>query len=273
MRVFASWSGKTSQEVATIFKKWIPNVLQDIEVYVSSQDIEKGDRWLANVNSTLQDTNFGISVITAANATAPWILYEAGAIAKSLGEGRLIPVLCGVQGFEIPNHPLTQFQYIKAPDAEQLLALVVSLNEHVEKRLPEDRLKETFRKWYPDFLEDYKKVSFAPPPAKDVEADPVSTLVLPMLESLMKELRDLKMDMQQVKAGAQYQLSQALISEVLRSSHSKRDHTISAKDLSEFAHLGTVHARNVNRIVADAITATKLKDVSDLADGENDKGE
>ena len=45
MKVFISWSGKTSFEVAKVLKEWIPCVIQDIEPYFSSDDIDKGARW------------------------------------------------------------------------------------------------------------------------------------------------------------------------------------------------------------------------------------
>lgn len=42
MKVFISWSGSKSQEVAKILKQWIPCVIQSVEPYFSSADIDKG---------------------------------------------------------------------------------------------------------------------------------------------------------------------------------------------------------------------------------------
>ncbi|CDZ56043.1 TIR domain-containing protein [Neorhizobium galegae] len=198
MRIFASWSGAASRDIASIFKEWLPCVLQDLEVYVSAQDIASGERWLGNVNSNLQEHSYGISIVTEANSVSPWILYEAGAIAKSLN-GRLIPILCGIGGIAITNHPLTQFQYIKAPEKGELYRLVSDLNSARENKLPDERLKSTFEKWYPDFLAQYEKVSFDKAAVAKAEGS-IPATIIPVLELLMREMRDIRSDLSEMKS-------------------------------------------------------------------------
>lgn len=41
MKVFISWSGNKSHKVAMIFREWLPSVIQSLEPYVSSEDIDK----------------------------------------------------------------------------------------------------------------------------------------------------------------------------------------------------------------------------------------
>jgi len=189
MRIFASWSGKASRDIAILLKDWIPNVLQDVEVYVSSQDIAKGERWLNNVNSNLQDHNFGISIITAENYVAPWILFEAGALAKTLS-GRLVPLLCGVDTIAMPNHPLTQFQYVVAPGQEELLRLIQDINSASDRPLLDDRLRSTFEKWYPDFSEAYESIELTSPQSEGRRSSP--ELVEEAVSEILREMRDIR---------------------------------------------------------------------------------
>lgn len=198
MRIFASWSGQASREIAIILKEWIPNVLQDADVYVSSQDIGKGERWLNNVNSNLQDHNFGISIVTAENYVAPWILFEAGALAKSLN-GRIIPLLCGIDTISMPNHPLTQFQYAVAPGKEEVFRFIQDINQVSDRPLHDERLKATFEKWFPDFEKAYDSVELAKTP-KDQSKKADFGAVEAVLSELMREVRDLRSQIANAKA-------------------------------------------------------------------------
>ncbi len=156
MRIFASWSGPASKEIAELLKQWIPNVLQDVEVYVSSQDIGKGERWLSSVTTNLAEIDFGIVVITKSNMNAPWILFEAGALSKSV-KGYVVPLLCGIDAIDAATSPLTQFQYIRAI-RDEMKELLVQANSVCSKPLDNQRVVASFEKWWPDFEQVYKKI-------------------------------------------------------------------------------------------------------------------
>lgn len=169
MRVFASWSGEESRQIAELLKSWIPSVVQDAEVYVSSQDIGKGERWLASVSSNLAEIDFGIIIVTRSNVNAPWILFEAGALSKSV-KGIVVPLLCGVENFEAAKSPLTQFQYATVAEGD-LRDLVLQINSFCEKPLEQARIEASFKKWWPDFNDAYNKIEHLEPKAPKKETD------------------------------------------------------------------------------------------------------
>ncbi len=82
MKIFVSWSGDRSQALAQALRDWLPMVLHYAEPRLSQLDIAAGDRWANEVANELEASKFGIICITRENIIAPWILFEAGALAK-----------------------------------------------------------------------------------------------------------------------------------------------------------------------------------------------
>lgn len=41
MKIFVSWSGELSRQIAEVLKKWIPCIIQSVEVFFSPEDIKK----------------------------------------------------------------------------------------------------------------------------------------------------------------------------------------------------------------------------------------
>ena len=86
MKVFITWSGKKSKAVALALREWIPDVLNNIEAWMSEIDIGAGRRWSEAIALELGVTNCGIICLTKSNLNQPWILFEAGALAKSISD-------------------------------------------------------------------------------------------------------------------------------------------------------------------------------------------
>jgi hypothetical protein len=59
---------------------------------MSDKDIEIGGRWNQQVAAQLDAADFGIVVVTAANQHQPWLMFEAGALAKRLDVARVVPL-------------------------------------------------------------------------------------------------------------------------------------------------------------------------------------
>lgn len=125
--VFISWSGAKSHQVAQTLHRWLPVVLQSVKPFISSEDLRKGGRWVSELSKELEKDNFGIVCLTPSNLTAPWILFEAGALSKSVGDSQVVPFLVGVKPSELPP-PLTQFNAAVAEKSE-FLKMAKAIND------------------------------------------------------------------------------------------------------------------------------------------------
>lgn len=110
---------------------------------------------------SLADHHFGILFVTKSNFSAPWILFEAGALSKTV-QSRVIPILCNVGRTKIANSPLNQFQNATRVK-DDILQVVDAINLACERPLPPERLKATFEKWWPDFDQQFENIEFIEP--------------------------------------------------------------------------------------------------------------
>jgi hypothetical protein len=148
MRIFISWSGNSSKKIAEELNVWLPRVIQAIKPYFSPSDIDKGARWNTEISKELQNCNFGLIVLTKENLEKPWIMYEAGSLAKQLDTGHVCPILFGVDAVEVKG-PLVQFQSTKF-EADDIRALLKTINSQCgEVKLSDDALAESFDVWWP----------------------------------------------------------------------------------------------------------------------------
>jgi TIR domain len=153
MRVFISWSGDASHRLALTLRDWLPNVLQAIDPYVSSVDIDKGARWSTEIATELAQCDFGLICVSPDNAAAPWLNFEAGALSKSLDTARVVPLLFRMRRSDLSSGPLVQFQS-SLVEKDEILQIVVALNGALQERaLPEDRLVRGFETWWPNLKE------------------------------------------------------------------------------------------------------------------------
>ena len=111
MKVFVSWSGEQSQKFAEALKEWLEQCIQSVEVFFSSEDIEKGENWQIKLSNELQDTNYGIVCLTPENIDAPWIHFEAGALSKLL-DSKVMVLAMNINFADIKG-PLKAFQATK----------------------------------------------------------------------------------------------------------------------------------------------------------------
>jgi hypothetical protein len=147
MKIFISWSGERSQALADAIKDWLKPILHFAHPWLSTADIKSGDRWSIEIAKELQDTNFGILCVTSDNLNAPWLLFEAGALAKSIDDGRVIPLLLDLEKSDLSG-PLTQFQAEKT-DMAGIKKLAESLNKAAATPISDETLQTLFAALWP----------------------------------------------------------------------------------------------------------------------------
>ncbi|MGH8896836.1 MAG: toll/interleukin-1 receptor domain-containing protein [Egibacteraceae bacterium] len=152
MRIFISWSGERGRLVAGILRSWLADALHNAEPWVSSEDIDAGARWSDEVARRLEDTRFGIVCLTPESVSAPWVLFEAGALAKTLDSSHVCPYLVEMSPRDL-KQPLAQFGAVEANESGTL-KLLRCINRFLEfegtGKLPDDRLLRCFERWWPD---------------------------------------------------------------------------------------------------------------------------
>jgi hypothetical protein len=129
-----------------------------VKPWLSSADIEAGARPAHDLGAVLEESSFGVLCITEDNQEAPWVLFEAGALAKSVSH--VVLYLVSIDPGAV-NGPLTQFQMLRATK-EGTWAFVRALNDSLGERERDTQTLELhFTQWWPD-LE--RALETLPPP-------------------------------------------------------------------------------------------------------------
>src|SRR5689334_21065180 len=117
--IFISWSGPRSKHVASALRTWLPDVIQSARPWMSDSDIDKGSRGIEEISKALDTIQVGISCLTPENLAAPWLLFEAGALSKRIGDrSRLCTYLLGKLNKSDVPQPLGMFQHTIAEEEE-----------------------------------------------------------------------------------------------------------------------------------------------------------
>jgi hypothetical protein len=196
MKVFISWSGEQSLAVAKALRGWLPQVIQVVTPWMSAEDIERGARWSVDIAQQLEECRVGLICLTPENREAPWILFEAGALAKTLDHTFVCPYLLGLHASDLQG-PLVQFQATRA-EKEETRKLLHTINKAValvanEQALSEGHLNAAFEKWWPDLDIQLRAIPPAPmpSPAKRPERE-IQEEVLEIVRVLLR--RDARRD-------------------------------------------------------------------------------
>ncbi|WP_429011697.1 toll/interleukin-1 receptor domain-containing protein [Aeromonas veronii] len=181
MKVFLSWSGERSRLVATLLDEWLRCVLQAIRPWISTKDIDRGSLWFSEIQDQLQDVTTGIICLTQENKEKPWILFEAGALAKGLSNSRVCTLLIDLEPHDIRD-PLAQFNHTK-PDQGGIYALVHTLNNRLgDNRLDSAILTKVLDTYWAQFEERFQKIIADTPVTEKPKARPDKDILSEILE-------------------------------------------------------------------------------------------
>lgn len=144
--------------IAEALRSWLPKIINAVRPWLSSADIDKGARWSVDVARRLEQARVGIVCLTPANLHSDWILFEAGALSKTVQATYVCPLLIDLEPAQISG-PLAQFQATRATRGE-IMQLLGTINSSLDaSALPEQHLEEAFEVWWPKLEE---QISLAP---------------------------------------------------------------------------------------------------------------
>ncbi len=133
-RVFISWSGELSGEIAEAISEWLPNVLQEVKPYRTFSDIEKGEKWNSDIVTELEYSRIGIICLTEENLVNPWILLEYYALSKNPNT-QVCPLIFGINPPNLPKPFAGVATIFKKSDFKKL---VESINEKcIDRQTPD----------------------------------------------------------------------------------------------------------------------------------------
>lgn len=215
MKVFLSWSGNRSKEVANLLNDWLCCVIQAARPWISTRDLDRGSLWFGEINDQLKDTTVGIICLTQENKARPWILFEAGALAKGLSTSRVCTFLIDLESKDIED-PLAQFNHT-FPTSESVLGLVKTLNSTLSSNGLDSRvLEQVFKTYWPQFEEKFKAVlasTDSPAPSKPRPKEDMLGEILENTRMMSSRIRKLEHEIDRNRLREPFDMPMSMVHE------------------------------------------------------------
>lgn len=173
MKVFISWSGERGKLIGEAFRTWLPDVIQSVNAFYSP-DIEKGQRWSAEIEQNLKECKVGIICVTPESMISPWLMFESGAISNA-NLSRVCPLLFDVNAGQLQG-PLSQFQATPYSE-EEIRKLVTSINAFSQPPLTENQLHRTFDRCWPELKQAVEEALAKKPQTEELTKRTLEELV------------------------------------------------------------------------------------------------
>jgi len=189
MKVFISWSGDRSKETAEVLKEWLPKVIQALKPWISVE-IGKGKKWNKELSDALEESKVGIICLNRDNLYEPWILFEAGAIAKTK-DSRACIFLLDLEPPDVPK-PLGDLMATRF-EKEDFKKLMHDINEVLKEAgkesLNQEFLNSVFETFWPDLEAKLTAIKNAAPKKESPKRGDRELLeeILEMLRGMQQE--------------------------------------------------------------------------------------
>lgn len=167
MRIFISWSGDASRHVARELAHFMESTFAGhVETFMSDIDISPGERFQDAINERLENSTLGILVLTRANTSEPWILFEAGALAGKAKTGNVVPILVDLERSEL-RPPLNQFNNVLSSSQEDILKLCQRVRLESGNKPSEQIMGMIFTQAWPGLKEAFESAKDSSKPVID----------------------------------------------------------------------------------------------------------
>lgn len=154
-QLFLSWSGKLSQDIAELLHREIPEILKKTDVFFSKKDIRKGANGVEELLNNLKKSTVAIGILTKANKTKPWIMFEAGAI-RGHG-GTFCNLLVDISNADV-TPPLSNFQNTQLLDKADFRRLLHEISKATQKTVPISTITRSVGKRWPKIETAIKEI-------------------------------------------------------------------------------------------------------------------
>jgi hypothetical protein len=259
MKVFISWSGERSLGLAQALHSWLPLVLQYVDPWLSKADIEAGQRWDDDLSKKLSECNFGISCVTRDNMTAPWLLFEAGALAKSVDNSKLVPLLLDLDIKDFSG-PLSRFQ-AKKVDKAGISDILFSINKDAATPVPDTRLSDLLEMAWDNLEEKIEAIPDTTSPATKprTQSDILEELVAGV-RSVESRIRDFSDDDDAPRRRRRLKFFPPMIHELMGHLTRKRDDPILLVVFASFFREDVPWLYELAMLAYRAITAGEIQE-------------
>src|ERR1043165_3451177 len=244
MKIFLSWSGERSKLAARALRDWLPLIFHYAQPWLSEKDISAGDRWGLGVGRELEESSFGIICLTQENISAPWVLFEAGALSKIVLASSVCPYLLDLEFSDIGG-PLSQFQSKKAEKASTF-EMVQAINAKASEPIATTRLSELYEVLWPKLDLRLQEI----PCTQGIK--PIIRPQTEVLEELVTSVRDM---VQRIKI-----LENLFVQELLASwrSSSIQSHLAKTSETVGFTAPGTNLEKIITKIWEEVLRIEKI---------------